>query len=109
MFGTIFLGACLLAVVFVVIRFVANFRAAQGTTWQRSVSAAHDSATMLWGYMLTVSGTMLGASVKVSDYLNLPEVRTFIEQNVQAEYLAYALLAIGVVTLAARARTLFSS
>jgi hypothetical protein len=89
--------------------FLRSYRAATGTTWQRLLAASKDSATVLWGYIVGLAGTLLTWSVTAADFFNAPEVRTFVETNIKAEYLGAALTVIALVTIAARLRTLVSS
>ena len=42
------------------------------------------------------------------ELLNMPEMRTFIQEKLQPEYVGSALLAIAVITVIARLRTLRS-
>ncbi len=85
---------------------VSNYRAATGSTWQRVLAASKNSATVLWSYFVMVGSTLMGWSVNAADALNLPDVRNFIQAHLTPEMFATTLFVIGLVTVAARMRTL---
>lgn len=101
---TLFLVA---AVIFVGYRMVVGFRAAEGSIWQRLVTAGEDSATMTWGYVQIMVGGLLDILVKIAGYLNLPELANFIQLPAFSQYTSIAFIVIGAITLLARMRTLF--
>lgn len=86
--------------------FVMKYRAAVGTTWQRSVIAAHDSAVMLWQYIVLFAADILAWSEKGAEALNLPEVQQFLTAYVTPKMLAGVVAGIAVITIVARLRTL---
>jgi hypothetical protein len=61
---------------------------------------------VLWSYVVAASGALLAWSVTAADFLNLPEVRAFIDGHLKAEYVGVALTVIALVTIVARLRTL---
>src|SRR5262245_48590316 len=92
-------------------RAVARFRATDPSLslWQRLVTAAMGSATVLWGGVVSVGGGLMSYSVLVADALNAPEVSTFIQSNLNPKYVGLAVMAIGAITVLARLRTLWSA
>lgn len=104
-----FLSLVLGVVAFFGWRFAQTFRAAVGSPWERALAAAKDSATVLWQYVVAFAGVAIAWAAQAADYLNLPEVRGFIQQNLQPEYVGAAFMAIAVVSIVARLRTLRAS
>jgi hypothetical protein len=85
---------------------VISYKVATGSTWERVRAGAMDSATVLWGNLLWVSGAILDLADKAATVLNMPEVSDFIKSNLPPQYVAYGLIAIGVITVVARLRSL---
>ena len=106
MITTIVLVAALAVSIFVVYRVVVNYRTAEGSVWERLIAAAKNSATVLWQYVVIAGGTLLGWSVQLADALNMPEVRSAIQDNLRPEYVGVALVGIAIITVIARLRTL---
>lgn len=107
-----FTGLFLLLVVGVVAfgvwKFCVRFKAAEGNVWQRSVSATHDSAVMLWSYLTTFTGTLLVWADYAADFFNMQEVKDFMALHISPTRLGILIIAISVVTIVARVRTLFA-
>ncbi len=76
------------------------------TTWQRALHAASGSATVLWSYFLIVIGWALSGVGDLATALNMPEVQSFVHNNLPAEWVGIAVAGIAVVTIIARLRTL---
>ena len=106
MLTTIVLVAALAILAYIAYRVVLNYRAAEGTVWERLIVAAKNSATVLWQYVVIAGGTLLGWSVQLADALNMPEVRSVIQDNLKPEYVGLALVGIAIITVVARLRTL---
>lgn len=87
--------------------FIIEYRAATGTMFQRAVSAAHDSATMLWQYIVLFSANLLAWSEKGAEALNLPDVQSFLTEHVKPGMLATVMTGIAIVTIVARLRGLW--
>lgn len=86
--------------------FVRGFRDATGTLWERLLGAAKGSASILWAYVLGAAGAILAFAAKVAMFVNLPEVAQFIQVSVPVEYVGGALIAIAVINVLSRLRTL---
>lgn len=107
MFGNIVLVIVAAAVAYAAFRFYDTYHHTPGTAVERVLASTKNSATVLWGYVVTVAGTLLGWSGQVADFVNMPEVHDFIQQHMKPEYVGAAFVAIGAVTVFARLRTLF--
>lgn len=108
MLTAIFLLINAAIVVFCVYKFVQNYRAAEGSTWERLVSAAKGSASVLWGYVVTASGYLISWSEQATAFFNFPEVQKFITDNVTPTRLGIVMIVIGAISIVARLRTLGS-
>lgn len=102
---------CVLAAVIIAIttKLVAGYKAATGTIWERVFSGAHDSATMLWGYITTAGGLGLVWADRAAQFFNLTEVQAFLSQHLSATSVGIAFTIIAVITIIARTRSLFSA
>lgn len=106
MITNVILFAAVLVLVYAGYAFVADYREATGSVWQRLITAAKDSATMLWSYVVMAGASLMGWSVNAADALNLPDVRSFIQGHLSPEMFATTLFVVALVTVAARLRTL---
>lgn len=107
MFSFIFTLAIVGVFAWFVYHFVVKFKEAEGSVWGRTLAGARDSATVFWGGVLYVAGAIVDLAEKAADFLNLPEVTTFINNYFPPKYVAIGLMVIGGVTILARLRTLF--
>lgn len=103
--GTILILTAAIAA-FVVFRFMQRYWAATGSSWERSLTAAKGSASVLWSYIVMAGGTAMTWSVNAADAFNLPEVRVWIQAHLSAEMFGIALITVALVGFFARLRTL---
>lgn len=84
-----------------------GFRKAEGTVWARLLTAAGDSATLLWSrFVMLLAGT-IGSIGDIGDAIGDPSIRGYAETVLgNPKIVAGALLAVSIVTVAARKRTL---
>jgi hypothetical protein len=97
------------AAVFVVVGFhlFTQYRKANGSTWQRLLSAAKESATILWGKFCLLLAALVSQLDNLADIAGMPEAKTFIETWLgNPKAVAGIMLALSLVTIAARKRTL---
>lgn len=106
MFAAILALAALAGVLYLVYRVVARYRAATGSPWERLLASAKDSATILWHYAVMAGGLVVTGASTAADYLNMPEVDKFIHDFLTPQRAGVALMAIALVTIIARMRTL---
>jgi len=84
-----------------------GYRKAEGTTWQRLLSTARNSATMLWQKFCLLLAGLVGSLDSLADLAGLPEVKTYIELALgNPKVVAGVMVAVAVITLKARARTM---
>ena len=102
----VLLGVVAAALLYFVWRFVAAYRAAQGSTWDRLLGTSRNSVTILWQYIVAAAALVLTYTAQVADFFNMPEVRDFITKQLSPEMVSVAFLTIAVVGFAARLRTL---
>lgn len=93
----------------VVIHAITIYHTSTGTVSQRLLATSRDSATWGWSKIVALSGLLLVWLDKIADFLNLPEMTAFINAHLTPTNVGIAVTAIAVVTLAARARSLFAS
>jgi hypothetical protein len=89
-------------------RAIAVYRMSDGSPWDKLLATAKNSATVLWQYIVAGGGIAMLYLGQAAELLNMPEMRTFIQEKLQPEYVGSALLAIAVITIVARLRTLRS-
>ena len=102
----VFLAIVTLAAIYGIHRAVAAYREATGSTWQRLLATAGESATVLWSYIVAAGGVGLAWADEVAQFLNAPEVTSFIQQHLSPTNVGVAMTAIAVITIVARLRTL---
>jgi hypothetical protein len=101
-------------VAYAVYKFVERYRAAEGSTWQKLLAAAHGSATMLTAYATTLGGYLLTYAAQLGDFFNAPEVRETINGFLAKtpygpELIGGFAMVLGALVLVSRARSLFWS
>jgi hypothetical protein len=86
---------------------VRQYRKATGSTWERLLSAGKESATILWGKFCILLSGLIASLDSLADLLNMPELKTYIEMALgNPKAVAGVMLALSVVTIYARKRTL---
>ena len=86
---------------------VSHYRKARGTPWQRLLCAGRDSATILWGKFCILLSGLVANLDGLADYAGAPELRAFIDAALgNPKAVASVMLALSLVTIAARRRTL---
>lgn len=103
-FATLLLSVTAVLFAYAIYRFVQNFRAATGTIWQRAVAAAKQSATVLWGYILTASGYATTWIDSAAEFLNMPEMQALLQKNVTPTRFGIFIMVAGGVSILARLR-----
>lgn len=106
MIGFIFTLAVVASLLFMAYHLVKKFREAEGTVWERLLAGGRDSATILWGYLLYLAGAILDLIERMAVFLNMPEVTTFVNTHVPPKYVAGGMMVIGIITIAARLRSI---
>lgn len=90
---------------YVVWTFTRDFTAAKGSTWQRALSAADDSATKLWAKFVMLVGATSTALSGAATYFNDPSLSDAIKNVLQPQYVGLFVLLVAAVTIWARNRT----
>ena len=106
MINAVILTLIAAASVFAVYRFMARYQAAAGSTWEKLLTAAKGSATMLWQYIVAAGGVLMTWSVNAADAFNLPDVRNFVQGHLSPEMFGVTLVVVALIGMAARLRTL---
>ena len=94
------------AIGFVVSRMWTRFAAASGTLRERLWAAFDGSATIVVAKATVVSGAVLHALPTVASVLMQPEAKAALETYLPTQTMSSVMVVIGLVTLAARMRTL---
>lgn len=108
MFTIIFLFGVSVALAYVVYRAIAVFAKSEGTLWERLLATSRESAVMIWSKVLALAGTLITWAALSADYLNMPELHTFLTAVLKPEHVGIILLAIAGINVLARLRTLFT-
>lgn len=98
----------LAVVAFAAVKFVMRYREAEGSPWQKALTAAKGSATVLWQYAIMAGSFLMAGASQLGDAANMPEIRTFIQAKLSPEMFAGVLFAVALVTIFARLRSLVS-
>lgn len=85
---------------------VKKYRENDGTFWERLLSGFRDSATLLVAGATYVGGALLNLIGQAAEALNAPEVVEIVRTQIPAEYAGYGLMALAVVVVIARLRSL---
>jgi ABC-type spermidine/putrescine transport system permease subunit II len=94
-------------IVFLAGTFYWEYSKAEGTKWQRALKAAEDSATILWAKFVMLLSAIVGSIGDIGDWLGQPEIRGYAETVLgNPKIVAGVLLAVSLVTMSARKRTL---
>jgi hypothetical protein len=102
---TIFITIVTLAIVgWLIVTTYLNYRKATGTTWQRLLSAADDSATLLWSKFMLLVSALTGVLTNAADYFGDPSLSSAIKEVLQPQYVAYFAIAVTFITIWARHR-----
>lgn len=105
--GTTFTVAIIALAAYFAVTLYINYRKAVGTTWQRLVTAAESSATMLWAKFCAILAALVSQLDNIADIAGQPEAKTFIDSWIgNPKIIAAVMLGIAVITMAARKRTL---
>jgi len=99
--------AVAIAIAYLIARVVVIYTTTTGTAWQRLLATAHGSATMLQAYAVIIGSGITIVSEKLLGFLQLPEAQAFMQQKLSPEVLGWVTLAIAVLTIVTRLRTLF--
>ncbi len=94
-------------VVYVAVTFYLDFRKVPGTTTERLLIAARDSATVLWAKFCILVAGITSQIDNLADLFGAPEAKDFINAWVgNPKMIAALMLAISLITIKARTRTL---
>lgn len=89
--------------------FFMDYRAATGTTWQRLLAAARQSATVLWSKFVMLVSLLIAGLDQIADWLGQPELADKIQAVLNPKLVPFYLIGIAVITIWARKRTLAKS
>lgn len=82
------------------------WRQQTGTAWQRILGTANASATVLWAKFVAATAIISGGLDFIADLVGAPEVKDAIQGVMQPKYVAGFLLAVALITILARKRTM---
>jgi len=85
-----------------------SWRKQTGSVWERVLGTANDSATILWSKLVAAIGALVAGLDFVADYLDAPDVKSTLQGMVNPKYVGGFVLAVALVTIAARMRSLKS-
>lgn len=87
---------------------VSSYLASTGTVWERLLAASQNSATILWSKLVAAIGALVAGLDFVADYLDAPDVKSTLQGMVNPKYVGGFVLAVALITIAARMRSLKS-
>lgn len=84
-----------------------RYQAATGGAWQRLLSSAQGSATMLWSRFVAALAATVGVIGEAGNSIGLPQAQDYAEKLLgNPRYVAVAMIVFSAITALARRRTL---
>ena len=77
-----------------------------GSFWQRTLKAGKDSATIVWAKVVLVAGGLVAVLDKIAGLAGDPSLAAQIQQYATPQLVSYVMIAIMLVNIWARLRTL---
>jgi len=99
----IFFGSLLAYIAYVVF---SAWKNQTGTVWQRILGTANESATILWAKFVAAIAIIVGGMDYIADIIGAPEVKDAIQGVMNPKYVAGFLVAVALITVIARKRTM---
>lgn len=99
----IFFGSLLAYIAYVVF---SAWKNQTGTVWQRILGMANESATILWAKFVAAIAIIVGGMDYIADIIGAPEVKDAIQGVMNPKYVAGFLVAVALITVIARKRTM---
>jgi hypothetical protein len=90
---------------YVGVTFVREYREAKGTVLERALEASRDSATLLWSKLVIMGAVFVNGVAYLANALDVGTVEQ-VKVYLPAEYVAGFLVAVSVVTIVARLRSM---
>ena len=85
---------------------ISSWRKQTGSLWTRILGTANESATILWTKFVAVLAVIAGGLDFIADFVGMPEVKETIQGAMNPKYVAGFVLAVAIITIFARRRTL---
>jgi hypothetical protein len=102
----VFVGFFAAIQVYVAYTLYKSYRASTKTGWHRYIDAAQGSVTILWSKFSMAVTALAGLIATLADYLGDPSIGQAIKSYLKPEYVAVFVVAVQVITIWARKRTL---
>jgi hypothetical protein len=96
----------LLAVGWIAFTFTHAWIVETGSFWQRTLKAGRNSATIVWAKLVIMAGGLVAVLDKIADLAGDPTLTAQIQQYATPQMVAYVTIAIMLVNVWARLRTL---
>jgi hypothetical protein len=96
----------LLAVAWIAFTFARAWMVETGSFWQRTLKAGQQSATIVWAKLVIMAGGIVAVLDKAANLAGDPTLTTQIQQYVTPQVVGYVMMAIMLVNVWARLRTL---
>ena len=102
-------AAVAIAIAILIARVIIVYATTSGTVRQRLLATAKGSWTILTQYAVITGSAIAIFADKLLGILQLPEAQAFMQQRLSPEILGWVTLAIAILTIVARMRSLFAS
>jgi len=109
MFHTLSIGVfiiTLLAAGWIAFTFAHAWIVETGSFWQSTLKAGRDSATIVWAKLVIMAGGLVAVLDKIADLAGDPTLTAQIQQYATPQMVGYVTIAIMLVNVWARLRTL---
>lgn len=87
--------------------FSREYKEAKGTIWERALEASRDSATILWSKLVIVATVFVNGVAYLASAMDSGTVEQ-IKLYLPAEYVAGFIVAVMLITIIARLRSMFN-
>jgi hypothetical protein len=96
----------LLMVGWIAFTFVRAWTVETGSFWQRTLKVGKESATIVWAKVVIIAGGLVAVLDKIADLAGDPSLTAQIQQYATPQIVSYVMIAIMIVNVWARLRTL---
>ena len=103
---TVILSGVALLAIYIAFTFIREYREARGSTWQRMLEAARDSATIMVQQITILISGIGSIAALLGEWLDMPGLKETVQSALKPEYVVGFIVITALVSWFARKRTL---